>query len=192
MIEGMKVCSVCCEAKPLAQFCIVRKSTGARRTSCNVCQAARIKAYYASNPKYRQSCKQRAAQWAKDNPEKFAKVRRKTDLKFRFGLSPEQYDTMLATQNGRCALCSSQDHGRSGKSGRHDGSRKWASNNWNVDHCHKTGTVRGLLCHKCNVRLGAYEFLMDQIGAEKVSAYLARAQRGQFNVPHAPQSPPPS
>ena len=50
------------------------------------------------------------------------------------GLSIEDYDRLLAAQGGVCAIC-----GAAPKTRRLD-----------TDHDHKTGTVRGLLCHRCN------------------------------------------
>jgi hypothetical protein len=50
------------------------------------------------------------------------------------GVTVEQYDAMLAAQGGGCAIC-----GTKPKTRRLD-----------VDHDHKTGRVRGLLCHRCN------------------------------------------
>jgi hypothetical protein len=64
-------------------------------------------------------------------------------LKRRYGITIEQYDTMVEKQGGLCAICGKPPNGR-----------------WKrlaVDHCHKTGKVRGLLCHACNVLLGHAE-----------------------------------
>ena len=60
----------------------------------------------------------------------------------RFGLTPEGYDTLLAAQGGGCAICSTRDPG--GRWGTH----------FAVDHDHDSGSVRGLLCSRCNVMLG--------------------------------------
>jgi len=49
-------------------------------------------------------------------------------------LTEDEYIDLLAFQNGRCAIC-----GRPPKNRR-----------LNVDHDHRTGEVRGLLCHRCN------------------------------------------
>ena len=56
----------------------------------------------------------------------------------RYGLSAEDYNKLLARQNGVYGICK-----RPG--------RKLC-----VDHCHATGKVRGLLCHNCNSGLGLY------------------------------------
>jgi len=63
-------------------------------------------------------------------------VRRKYELKKRYGLTVEQFDTMLAAQGGKCAVCRSPEPGGKGT--------------WHVDHDHSTERVRGILCHGCN------------------------------------------
>lgn len=59
------------------------------------------------------------------------------NLQRKFNLTPEQYQIMVDKQNGVCAICKGTC------------SRKLA-----VDHDHKTGKVRGLLCNSCNRGLG--------------------------------------
>ena len=65
---------------------------------------------------------------------------RESRLKSTYGISTEEYDRMLLNQKGTCNICS-----RECISG-----RRLA-----VDHCHKSGKVRALLCTKCNTALGA-------------------------------------
>ena len=57
-----------------------------------------------------------------------------------FGLSKEDYERMLAIQGSVCAICKQKDN------------RRLA-----VDHDHKTGRIRGLLCKRCNLTLGRFE-----------------------------------
>lgn len=78
---------------------------------------------------------------------------RETQLK-RYGLTPDGFDAMLAGQGGACAICSGQVTARG----------------WHVDHCHETGTVRGILCHQCNVGLG--HFKDDPVRLAAAIAYL--------------------
>ncbi len=60
-----------------------------------------------------------------------------------YGMTISDYDTRLRSQRGRCHLC-----GDSPKTG---------GGPLVVDHDHKTGRVRGLLCDKCNLLLGKVE-----------------------------------
>ena len=68
---------------------------------------------------------------------------RRDALKRKYGLSLEDYQRLLAEQNGVCALCGFPPSPK--KFGR-----------LVVDHCHKTSRVRGLLCRKCNVQLSLW------------------------------------
>lgn len=70
------------------------------------------------------------------------RTKRKGKLKLKFNLTLEQYDKMFEQQNGICATCGQIDIT----------GRRLA-----VDHDHKTGKVRGLLCANCNLLLGRLE-----------------------------------
>lgn len=60
----------------------------------------------------------------------------------KYGLSREDRDAMLAAQGGLCAICGCEPNPN------HRGGRL------HIDHCHATGTIRGLLCSNCNTLLG--------------------------------------
>ena len=62
---------------------------------------------------------------------------RNSYLKYRFGITLEQYEQLLIEQEGLCAIC-----------------RREPSRNFAVDHCPKTGKIRGLLCYSCNISIG--------------------------------------
>lgn len=59
-------------------------------------------------------------------------------LKTRYNITEDDYEKILATQGGGCAICGRAETGRT----RH-----------HVDHDHKTLVVRGILCFRCNVHL---------------------------------------
>ena len=67
--------------------------------------------------------------------------KRENHLKRRYGLTVKQYDNMLKRQHYGCRICGSQCQT----------GRRLA-----VDHCHKSGQIRGLLCNKCNKGLGYF------------------------------------
>jgi hypothetical protein len=78
-----------------------------------------------------------------------------TERRRRYGLEPAIFDVMLTAQDGRCAVCAvlmTPPH---------------------VDHCHKTGRIRGLLCGGCNVAAGRLND--DPVRAQALSDYLKKA-----------------
>ena len=74
------------------------------------------------------------------NKENFKSVRSQY-LKRSYGMTFEEFDAMLSDQGNCCAICKTKQPG--GRAQR-----------FNVDHNHKTGEVRGLLCKSCNIALG--------------------------------------
>jgi hypothetical protein len=84
------------------------------------------------------------AQYVKDHPD----TRLNANLK-KYGINADQYRAMLEHQEGRCAICKSKDTG--------------SVRGWHVDHCHRTGKVRGLLCHPCNLLLGHAKDSIDTL-----------------------------
>lgn len=95
--------------------------------------------------KYRESPKGKAME--KSQFKKHREWHTKSKLK-KYNLTLEDYDNMFECQKGVCAIC-----GGINLSGRRLG----------VDHDHKTGTVRGLLCLCCNSHLGWYETNRQQL-----------------------------
>jgi len=82
--------------------------------------------------------------WAQRNPDRWAAHQQKSRLKCKFGLTVEQFEKMLLSQNSLCAICA----------------RKMivggpnATNKAHIDHNHETSRVRSLLCTQCNWMLG--------------------------------------
>lgn len=76
-----------------------------------------------------------------------------------FGVTLDDYNRLLAEQNGRCAICETDDPGGRGA--------------FHVDHDHETGQIRGLLCNECNIGLG--KFGDDPARLRAAADYLERA-----------------
>lgn len=91
----------------------------------------------ATNPE-----KLRAAtrKWRKNNP----RISKHSLLLCTFGIGIEEYEALLQEQKNVCAICSQPE------------SSKWRGKvrYLSVDHCHKTGKIRGLLCSGCNTAIG--------------------------------------
>ena len=71
-------------------------------------------------------------------------IKYKSFIKRTYGITYEDYESMLDTQKGCCAICKS----------RISSSR---TSRLYVDHCHSTMRVRGLLCSSCNHGLGLFK-----------------------------------
>ena len=91
---------------------------------------------------YREKNKDKKAEYNRiyreQNKEKLAAYMRQYGLA-QYGLTLEEYEAMLDEQIGVCAICKTSGEG-----------------NLAVDHDHKTGKIRGLLCKKCNSALGFF------------------------------------
>ncbi|MEU6290046.1 endonuclease VII domain-containing protein [Streptomyces sp. NPDC046988] len=72
-------------------------------------------------------------------------------FKRKYGLAPAELDAMVAEQQGVCCIC-------------------LAAPAEHVDHCHKTGRVRGVLCFSCNAALGQFKDRPDAI--RRAAAYV--------------------
>lgn len=80
-----------------------------------------------------------------------------------YGITLADVEKMLDKQNHLCAICNLSGFKM------HEG--VWT--NLNIDHCHKTGNVRGALCHNCNRALGLFK---DNIRTlESAISYLESA-----------------
>jgi hypothetical protein len=81
-------------------------------------------------------------------------------LKWRFGITPEQWRTFYDEQGGACGICKGPQQG---------GQRL------GVDHNHDTGLARGLLCHRCNLIVGKVE-TGQPVKADRavIEAWIAR------------------
>lgn len=173
MTTELRVCNKCHLELPITLFTVTNKAKGWRLGSCKKCASERVRAIYATNPDYRAKQLLSSSARQKANPRS-AEYTRRAMLRHKYDLTPEQFDQLLSAQEGKCALCGAVEHGRKVKDVPQDGSHKWLEDSWPVDHCHKDGRVRGLLCHPCNAQLGGYETLVDRVGMDAVLEYLTR------------------
>ena len=87
---------------------------------------------------YCKTCnRENRTQHYRDNPD----LRKNNDLWSKYRLRPDDVERMLTEQDNKCPLCE----------------RSFDVVEWCVDHDHKTGAVRGLLCASCNKSLGWFE-----------------------------------
>jgi hypothetical protein len=134
------------------------------------------KKWYAKNPNYQRESylknsnkrKEHSAKWRRENPEKVKEIRLKFKEKSRnqqyfrdYGITVEQYVSIVQKQGGGCAIC--------GATKSHNGNRLA------VDHCHDTGMVRGVLCDHCNRAIGLLGDTSEKI--KSAFLYLKTAER---------------
>jgi len=85
-------------------------------------------------------------------------------LKKKYGITLDDYQKLIFKQNGVCAICQEPGEPRKG------GHRAKDCTPLYIDHSHVDGSVRGLLCHKCNVAIGLLRD--DPSRIDRASAYV--------------------
>jgi len=145
MAIEQKICTKCQESKALTLF-------HRGRARCKQCEAAYRRRWRSLN-------RDKANEWRKRRrerePEAVRDYWRRTNRKRYYGLTEAEYQNMLESSGGACGICREPFCGRP-----------------SIDHDHKTGKVRGLLCKQCNFGLGHFR---DKISFLNLAAdYLGR------------------
>lgn len=129
---------------------------------CKICQIVKEASEFDRDPKgvvIRKECKACRIEKRKKFDSRFGPGLRKRRLVYKYGITVEDYDRMQSDQNNLCLLCCRPN-------------KNFWGNNLVIDHCHKTGKVRGLLCDKCNKGLGQFEDSIKVL--QKAIKYLKR------------------
>jgi len=176
----MKTCTKCGVEKEDGEF--YRRSNGNLRKDCKKCCEARSREWAEHNPEKVAEAKRR---WREDHIEQDRACKRvylannrgrrlATQRRYRqdnpdscrlstrawkYGLTREQLDALIAGANGVCDLCGQPS--------------KWQLH---IDHDHSTGRVRGVLCRDCNIGLGNFRDSIDTL--ELAIVYLKQRKEG--------------
>ena len=143
--DGYKWCGKCKTTKPINEFFKNASESDGYQSHCKVCVQENYYDYIKKNR----------------DKEKLYSLRNR--LKKKFGMTHEQYQAILDSQDGKCAICGGYDIISPITNLR----RVLA-----VDHNHATGKIRGLLCRNCNRGIG---LLGDNIERLEVAiAYLKK------------------
>lgn len=109
---------------------------------------------FTSNSQGRRYCEREECK------ETEAERRKRYSLKYTWGITPQEFEEKLKSQDYKCAICKSNETRGIGS--------------WHVDHDHKTGKIRELLCYNCNVGMGLFKDDIDIL--KKVIVYLRKHQ----------------
>ena len=156
------LCTTCNQQKPENEFHANNKAPNRnyKGYKCKPCEHVRRKEL-RKDPEWVKKQTERATTWRQDNLERSNRNIKNSHLKKRYGINLDEFETMIKLQDFQCAICAAQI-------------KEPAGNTANVDHCHTTGAVRGILCKPCNTMLGcakdsthilrqAVEYLNDHI-----------------------------
>lgn len=141
--KGTKFCYGCNKELPLTAFGKDKHRKDGLTTKCRECRNKRNLDYMHNHP----DLQKRHNEQNKENRKKYygdpvrKRKYRNFALQKAFGLTVDDYDIMLKRQDGVCAICK-----------RH----RIAARTYHmvIDHNHKTGVTRGILCNWCNRALG--------------------------------------
>lgn len=146
-VNETKKCKGCGEYKPLESFHHKKGSKDGRQTRCKPCNQASVEEWQKNNQKqFQEGWKRRATESDYSLKRKLTKYR----------LSLEDYNKLLEDCDNKCTICRREVV-------------KWLD----IDHCHLTGVVRGLLCNKCNTGLGLFQD--DPVLLQNAIKYLENA-----------------
>jgi len=95
--------------------------------------------------------------WFSENKHRLKSLNRQSHLRVEHGLTPEAYEALFQAQNGLCAICFRPCN---------------THKNLSIDHDHKSGKIRGLLCRNCNCAIG--QAREDVTILKSMIAYLER------------------
>ena len=110
---------------------------------CSKCLETKTLEEFVRPPRRDLKCKsclsEQAKRWRQRHPSAARIIEKRWYLLRAYGLTEQAYQDLMEKQQGLCAICKTTLISRP-----------------NVDHCHQTGRVRGILCCTCNMGLGSF------------------------------------
>lgn len=153
--EDKKICKICNITKQNKDFyhTIAKRSSGHRnfriRKECIECIKTRMKESFYKN--YHHNLKRIRIAYREKHRFKY--------IKNQYGINKEEYLTLVKNYP-KCLICNK------------------LINNPQIDHCHKTGVVRGILCFRCNLGLGNFDDNINKL--KRAISYLERSKKNDF------------
>lgn len=134
-----QICTSCKDLKSLDSFYKRSKNSHLYKSRCIEC----TKKYDKIQKQKRELTYEIRKKWYENRKAKYPEIRRDDHYRRKYDISLQDYNKMLETQLGLCAIC--QNEIRSEKQ------------RLVVDHCHKTKKIRKLLCNNCNWAIGLFD-----------------------------------
>lgn len=168
-MPDIKKCSKCNEDRPKTDFHKDKHNSDGLTSACKWCRGSKNHAFFRNTDKplcrtcgkvktrddfYKRSnrksglqhrCKSCVDEYSKQpNVKERAQYNSwKSHLSKNYGITPDDYFKMYNEQKGCCKICGTDTPCTTRR-----------NNRFFIDHCHKTGKIRGLLCNTCNRGIG--------------------------------------
>lgn len=168
MIPSLKRCSKCQESFPLDRFHKEKSRADGYHAWCNTCANAYRRDKFANSAAWRARIKKSRQRYYSLNAAHVIQRTRKSEILRKYGLAWDDYQKIMEMQAGKCALCGIEKPGGKGA--------------WHIDHDHRSGRVRGFLCHRCNTQFGTYEHVLEEFGSARLWEYSLRNAVAEANA----------
>lgn len=126
---------------------------------CNRCKVQKDSSHFSKDKRSKSGLQTRCKPCQAEVKQEMSEYYRDWHLQYKYGIRSEDYERMLKEQNNSCSICGIEE--------KHCEHSRLA-----VDHDHGTGTVRELLCKKCNQAIGLLQD--NNLFALKAHEYLKR------------------
>lgn len=162
-------CRPCGRTKPRKPHALVPKDAPDKK--CIGCQEIKKASSFYYNWKQEEftaRCKPCHAESSRKlyaNKSKFRVLQNDAYYRRHYGITLLEVEELKQKANHQCQICSSEFSEK---------------NKPRVDHCHSTGKIRGLLCHKCNVALGLLQDSSKLL--RKAASYVSKTSKRKNKV----------
>ena len=159
----LKVCGDCKVEKPASEFNKDKGKLDGLHWCCVVCRKK-----YRQQPKVKAATSEYNKAQRLKNPEATKKRDREYTLRRYWGMTTDEFEKLMIKHNRKCGICGKKE-------------RSSAKKPLVIDHDHKTGAIRGLLCDNCNRGIGLLQDSKKLL--QNAIAYLDQVLEAQDKKP---------